>query len=556
MTFFAVSFAFLGLSSAGVYSYFKFKANKEMPSLSVFAKYFNLFGLFFIHYFIIWTILQSGFVDDLMNKIILEKKGGFLNLLEVNFLLFIIESLVCGLYFSVCFFFLGLAASFVYRFYSAEAHKLYFFDLLGAGCGCIFMPVVLSWVDFSSIPILLGLLAFITAYLVARQVHSSFTKYTLVFIILLCSLLTYWIFRKSFYDIRINPYFVIQDYEHKGDAEEIWVGWNAYSRVSLVRAKPPEKKNFRYVFSIDNVGGRALLNAFNPDNPFPVKLFDGFNATTLSFLLNDPKDMLIIFAGAGRDMLEAYSYSKGKANITGVEINPLIVKTALNLPQFHLKEFFGKENINMVVQEGRNYLESTNKLYDSILYSWAGASFADYLGVTASVGQYLYTKEAFVSLLKHLKPDGTIAIANGNKLKLVAMAKEAFEDLGYDNFNKHLLIFDSKKNINSGMTLNGLMSSMDKQQFVIKKSEYTKEEIDFIATNLHKMNLDWIQHPFFTHPDFKIYNQVLSAKNTRRLMLDLSRKYSVDPRYVLMISLLSVICFFWRNFAILICGRT
>src|SRR3989338_7356027 len=90
MTFFAVSFAFLGLSSAGVYSYFKFKANKEMPSLSVFAKYFNLFGLFFIHYFIIWTILQSGFVDDLMNKIILEKKGGFLNLLEVNFLLFII----------------------------------------------------------------------------------------------------------------------------------------------------------------------------------------------------------------------------------------------------------------------------------------------------------------------------------------------------------------------------------------------------------------------------------------------------------------------------------
>ena len=77
---------------------------------------------------------------------------------------------------------------------------------------------------------------------------------------------------------------------------------------------------------------------------YEFKLFEDFTPMTLGFLLKPPKDVLVLFAGAGLDMLNAYGYSQGKANITGVEINPLITEKAVSLPQFNLQTFFDKEN--------------------------------------------------------------------------------------------------------------------------------------------------------------------------------------------------------------------
>ena len=178
-----------------------------------------------------------------------------------------------------------------------------------------------------------------------------------------------------------------------------------------------------YAFSI--VNGEGYIYPFMAEDPFYLKLFSYFQPTTLGFLLKNPQDILILMAGAGKDMIEAYSYSKGTSDITGVELNPIVVKMAKDVEGYHLKDFFAKKNVHLIVQEGRSYVESIDKKFDSIILSYSGASASQYLGVSGATTQYLYTKEAFKSYFRHLKPGGTIGVAYGKKFKITALAKSA-----------------------------------------------------------------------------------------------------------------------------------
>jgi len=334
--------------------------------------------------------------------------------------------------------------------------------------------------------------------------------------------------KTDFFEPKLNPNFLARDWYMQDKCEELWHRWNGYSRVSLIKQKKKEEKDYRYVFSINNAQGLARLQPFNQNNPYAFKLFKRFDAAALAFLSNKPQDMLILFTGSGRDMIVAYSYSKGNSDITGVELNPLLVKKAISLPEFNLKDFFAKDNVHMVVQEGRSYLETTNKLFDSIILSWSGASAAQYLGVPNFTGQYLYTEEAFESYLKHLKPNGTIGIVNLNKIKVAAMAKEAFERFGYDNFYNKIIIFDDIETIRSGQSKADLFRHWDDKAVLIKKTGFSKEEIDAIGKNITKMGKEWIYNPYYTHRDFKIVEDLVKTKDTQHFLADLSKTYSLN----------------------------
>ena len=91
-------------------------------------------------------------------------------------------------------------------------------------------------------------------------------------------------------------------------------------------------------------------------------------------LLEPPERALVMFAGVGADMMALHEYGAG--HVTGVELNETLVAGGRSLGGYRAAEFLDKEDVDLVVAEGRVFLERDENLYDLVLLSWSG------LGVT------------------------------------------------------------------------------------------------------------------------------------------------------------------------------
>lgn len=458
-----------------------------------------------------------------------SQQTGISQILDFILVDIIVNSLYYGFCISICFFFLGTAVSFIYKYFSKHAPKLYLFDLLGAALGCVLANVLIRYLQFNSIPIFLSFLAGLLSCIIAvRSSGARYTKYFSYFIMIISIYTGYLNLTTGFLEIKRSPNLAVLDYQLKDDVRELWYEWNAYSRLSLLSNRKRGETQTKYLFTIDNGKGNVHLRKYDRLNPYKINLYEEFTPVSLAYLNDTPKELLVMFAGAGIDMLQAHSYSKGITNITGVELDPSIVHYAKKLHHFHLKDFLELDNVMMYAQEGRDFLNSTQKKYDSIIYSWGGASFSNYLGTSGYSGRYLYTKEAMVSLIQHLNINGTIGIVNANKLRLVAIIKAAFEELGYHGFENHILIFGRKGVSSNTLFDKGIYSSLSDHVVLFKKSEFTGEELKRIIENAQRLQLDLIYSPDFIQNGFEIYGDLIHSTDTAFFMDQLSRKVQID----------------------------
>jgi len=531
LPFYAISFAFLGLSSAGIFTYIYFNKKQHTLSPRYLAGIMNAFNLALLAYVFLGAKMPKWFGNFNNNSFNSEATlEGFSKLLDYILIDILLNSVYYGLFISICFFFLGAAVAYIYKMFSDNAPRLYLFDLFGAASGCVLAAAMLRYIQFSSIPLLMCCLsAILTYFILLDSPKARYSKYLTIIIFIVSAFTGYLNKNTSYFEISNNPHYAVLDYEMKDDVKELWYNWNEYSRLSLLRHQKPGDEKANYLFTIDGGRGNAHLGTYQADDPYYFQLKpEQFTAASIPYLLNIPKDILIMFVGAGIDMLHANSYSRGTSDITGVELNPLIVKSAEEISRFHLKEFFNLDHIHMRVQEGRSFLESNQRKFDSIIFSWGGASFANYLGTSGYTGRYLYTKESMLSVMRSLKPDGTVSIVNTIKLRLVAVMKVAFEALGYKDFHNHIIIFDRKQDVYTTLHEVDLFSIINRHIVLFKMSPFTPEEIKRVVLNADKMNLNIIYTPYYTHPDFKVYDEVMRSRDTVQLMEDLSRRYLYD----------------------------
>ncbi|MCG8590208.1 MAG: hypothetical protein MJE66_13025, partial [Proteobacteria bacterium] len=100
------------------------------------------------------------------------------------------------------------------------------------------------------------------------------------------------------------------------------------------------------------------------------------------------------------------------------------------------------DGVKVHVAEGRSFLERTEEKYDLIQLSGVDTQSSSQAGAFALSENYLYTKEAFVSYLQHLKPGGMLTLSRwhlpdraGRKtysLRMVNIVREALEELGIE----------------------------------------------------------------------------------------------------------------------------
>jgi hypothetical protein len=349
--------------------------------------------------------------------------------------------------------------------------RLYFFDLAGAASGCLLAPLVLTWAGLppAILTVLFGALALLASTPIARRrlaVGAGAAGY------LLLALLAY---RGSVFaehpDVVSLSRYVLSDYARHG-LEEVRVRWNDLARTSLVRAgaSAPQADAWGIVQDdgLSNVKVARWDPAAKPADILPASLHHA-----LPFLLgHEPKRILVLFAGVGRDMVELDALAEGKADITGVELNRAVVDLHRDpeLADMNLPAFLGRPNMHLVVREGRDFLDNDRGRYDLLFVATNGSTNA---GRTGHTRKYLDTYEAMASYLDHLAPgpDSMIVFVNQPVLHKAESLRLLFAERGLGDFGKAVFAF-------------GAPASRGQDSLIVKPGGLTPEEIAAIERKL------------------------------------------------------------------------
>lgn len=175
----------------------------------------------------------------------------------------------------------------------------------------------------------------------------------------------------------------------------------------------------------------------------------GFDySKTMVDLVEKPEDsQVLVIGGAGHSQARTLE-GKG-ASITEVEIDPRVIEVS--------NEYFGKINGQVIIQDGRTYVETaSNNLFDYVLI--------DAFSGPASIPPQLTTLEFFSSVSRILKPDGVLIYnfigkpsGSGSQsfMAMSATLSQAFTDVRLSkldgNGNKSLIFVASNSALSASL---------------------------------------------------------------------------------------------------------
>ncbi|MBU0707564.1 hypothetical protein KKG41_04295 [Patescibacteria group bacterium] len=368
------------------------------------------------------------------------------------------------------FFFGGLCLALILKHYASHVSKLYFFDLVGSGIGCIFVIFLLNIMRASSVVLLISSIVALTAWIFSTLNNSSRVvkqKYIWVLSILLFLTLI-----NSF-----SPLFIV-DYskgflEKKVDEQVEFDKWNSFSRILVYSSDftPHAKK-----ILIDSSASTSLPNA-----PIILPHLEETKdsgkmrkkITNLPYELRQFEKSFILGPGGGQDILTSLVY--GNTNITGVEINPIIVNDIVKGKyQDYVGDLYNYPGVNVFVDEGRSFLERDDNKYDLIQITFVDTWAATSAGAYALSENNIYTVEAMNAYFDHLNPNGLLSMTRWwteqpkESLRVVSLATEALDQIGVTDPSSHIIIigergFDGPDNHAASL--------------LFKKTPFTHEEI-------------------------------------------------------------------------------
>jgi SAM-dependent methyltransferase len=119
------------------------------------------------------------------------------------------------------------------------------------------------------------------------------------------------------------------------------------------------------------------------------------------------EDVLIIGAGSGNDVSRALQW--GAKHVDAVEIDPRIYRLG---QAYHPDKPYSDPRVEIHLDDGRNFLRATNRKYDLVIYALVDSLVLHSGYSNIRLESFLFTRQAFEDVRRHLKPNGTFAIYN------------------------------------------------------------------------------------------------------------------------------------------------
>jgi hypothetical protein len=429
------------------------------------------------------------------------RRGGLKAILPVLMFDGSAAALKIGMFLCLPYFLFGGLLSYLFATSRSTEHgPLYAADLIGAAAGCAGAIVVMETTDYAvsvTVPAVIAALA-AGAYAMAESRRHALAGLTTAALLSAGPLFAGY---SHAIEPQADPHYLVRDYEYRSNVSEVWHRWNSFTRVGAIEHhdhNPPFA-----TLSLANGDGMAFLFPFEPHRSTPLLHWPAVPA----LLLGPAKDALVLFAGAGADLMT--EKANGFGHVVGVELNQTIIDAARALPAYRFADFVNDPTVSLKVAEGRAFLERDRSAYDVILMSWSGATAVYYLGALGGTTQYLFTYEGLSEILDHLKPSGFGVILQANKVKMLAALRRYLTERHIGNPERTAIILFRDN------SLRDWRNHFDDNPMLIKPSGWTDTEVARVVANAKVHGYHVAYAPGLpVHPDYTVYRRVLLSPDS------------------------------------------
>ncbi len=166
--------------------------------------------------------------------------------------------------------------------------------------------------------------------------------------------------------------------------------------------------------------------------------------SALPYHLAESRRVLILGAGGGADVLQAWYHRVPE--IHAVELNRQIVELVRNDYAAFAGHLWDADGVQVHIAEARGFVAGSRQRFDLIQIALLDSFSASSAGLYALNESYLYTVEALQEYMRHLAPDGFLAVTRWIKLpprdtlKLFATAIDALKRSGAPDPERRLIL--------------------------------------------------------------------------------------------------------------------
>lgn len=337
----------------------------------------------------------------------------------------------------------GFAISLAIANAGKDIGRIYMFDLVGAGVGCVLLVPAIGALGAPGAALVVAALGAVAALLFALAGRAQWPRFGLgaaVAALIALALLGLGATEGSarrFGMVRNPAKFL-------GNRQVLFEQWNSFSQITVA---PAGDADHRWIF-IDGDAATRVWSAPVVNDPEPPRRIPEVRVAALVYALRPGGPAAIIGPGGGTDVLSALR--AGVPRVFGVEINPIIVDDVMGgaFAQWS-GQLYRDPRVTVVVDEGRSYLRRSRQRFSSIQATLVDTWAASSSGAFTLSENNLYTVEAFGEFFDALAPGGVLSMTRwydprspAEFVRLVAIARRALEERGVRpaDMGRHFLI--------------------------------------------------------------------------------------------------------------------
>lgn len=373
-------------------------------------------------------------------------------------------------FFILPFFFVGWVLSSIISLKMTYLGELYAVDLLGAAAGSLITAILCSYIE---VPVLIfavcGLASLSAAFFfrTAQNNKSAVGALLLTVIFLLAS------FLNNFYNFTRVRWVKSYAKEEMQRQEEglVYEKWGPISRISIYEPSIGWHKD-KILIAKNDAGANFFLWKFDKETQRVKARYMYRLLPSLPVRVKKKAEALVIGSAGGGIVQSLLAW--GVKSITAVEINPVIGDLVTNEFAEYIGAPFADPKVNLVIEEGRSFIQRTEKNFDVIVIamvdSWVGGANASFVFRE----NFLYTKEAIKAYMSRLKKDGVLAISRyfhwHEAFKLQNLLINQLFDQGIKKPSDHIMVFVEPEELRGKFLRRAL--------FLVKNEPFNHQEIE------------------------------------------------------------------------------
>jgi len=396
------------------------------------------------------------------------------------------------------FFLGGMVGAVVFRHHGESSSALYFWDLVGAGLGCLATVPLLDLVGGPTAMAGVSLLAAVSAGLFSSAARAPRLRAVALLAVLAAMAL-----------LALNPsqgWLKLRYYRGREENDVKFERWNSFSRVAVRDLGTPDSM----LIEID-AASNTVMARWDGDKTRLEPLKDGLIA--VQYALEHHPDVFVIGSGGGVDLLTAVANDAN--SVTAVEVNPIIVGLMKDRYRDYNGGIYRLPNVTVVNDEARSFIRRSKRKWDVIQAGYIDTYAATAAGAFSLTENTLYTREAYEDYLDHLNDLGIVSIQRyyeeppQQSIRLVSLALAALEARGAADPSAHVIVIRKD----------------DRASVLVRKTPFRAFDVALIEQQCRRAGLTLIAAP--GRPGVGLYGRLLGAPDWHQVIA--GYEYDISP---------------------------